>query len=132
MLASCSSISGKYITRLATTTAISSASWILAGVPPRMYPTLKSCSSSPATEDETHTTAATPKTTATPCDPETPKETISSAAISNVESVRPDTGLFEDPMKPHKLPEIVAKKKPTISITSAAKIAGSVRPEMRM
>ena len=42
MLASCSSMRGKYITRLATTTAINSAIWILRGVPPRMYPTLKS------------------------------------------------------------------------------------------
>src|SRR5882762_1855774 len=105
MLASCSSISGKYITRLATTTAISSASWILAGVPPRMYPTLKSCSSSPATEDETQTTAATPKTAATPDGPETPRETMRSAAMSNVDKVRPETGLLEEPMNPHKLPE---------------------------
>ena len=45
---------------------------IFAGVPPRMCPTLRSCSISPATADETQTTAATPNTAATPPVPETP------------------------------------------------------------
>ena len=89
MLPTCSHSSGKYITTLATTTAISSTIWMVRGVPPRMYPTLKSCSSSPATADETHTTAATPSTATTPLVPETPSDTISSAAITSVESVKP-------------------------------------------
>src|SRR2546426_10563644 len=80
-----------------------------------MYPTLKSCSNSPATEDETQTTAATPNTVATPEVPETPRKTIKSAAMSNVDKVKPETGLFDEPIKPHRLPETVAKKKPTIA-----------------
>src|SRR5690349_6264229 len=100
------------------------------GVPPRMYPTLKSCSSSPATADETHTTAATPSTATTPLIPETPSETISSAAITSVESVNPEIGLFDEPITPHRYPETVAKKKPTISITTAAAIAPPVRPDI--
>src|SRR6185503_8757540 len=111
--------SGKYIVQLAITTAISSVIWMVRGVPPRMYPTLKSCSSSPATADDTHTTAATASTANTPLIPCTPIETISSAAITRVESVRPEIGLFEDPITPTKYPETVAKKNPTISITSA-------------
>src|ERR1700730_5829338 len=105
---------------LATTTAISSAIWMVRGAPPRMYPTLKSCKSSPATAEETHTTAATPSTAITPGVPETPNETISRAAITSVESVRPEIGLLEDPITPTRYPETVAKKKPTINITSAA------------
>src|ERR1700677_5179587 len=95
-----------------------------------MYPTLKSCKSSPATADETHTTAATPKTAATPELPETPNATISRAAISSVDNVNPEIGLFEDPMNPPRLPETVAKKNPTRIITTAAKIAGHTRPEI--
>src|SRR5437879_1994359 len=95
-----------------------------------MYPTLKSCSSSPATEDETQTTSATPNTVATPEVPETPKKTIKRAAINNVDKVKPETGLFDEPIKPHRLPETVAKKKPTISMTTAAKIAGNFSPEI--
>src|ERR1043166_8688388 len=98
------------------------------GVPPRMYPTLKSCRSSPATEAETQTTAATPKTAATPGGPETPSETIKSAAMISVESVKPETGLLEEPMKPTRLPETVEKKKPTKSMTTAASTAGQTRP----
>src|SRR6202142_2122694 len=90
------------------------------GVPPRMYPTLKSCNSSPATDAETQTTAATPNTAATPEIPETPSETIKSAAMIKVESVRPETGLFDDPIIPTRLPETVEKKKPTIIMTPAA------------
>src|SRR5882672_3830460 len=97
-----------------------------------MYPTLKSCSNSPATDDETQTTAATPNTTATPFPPETPSETMRSAAISNVERVRPETGLLDEPMNPTRFPETVAKKKPTISMTTAAKTAGQIRPEIRI
>ena len=89
-----------------------------------MYPTLKSCSISPATADETQTTAATPSTAATPEPPETPSATISSAAISSVESVSPETGLFDEPMNPTRLPDTVAKKNPTTSMTTAARIAG--------
>src|SRR5579864_3343412 len=99
------------------------------GVPPRMYPTLKSCSSSPATDDETQTTAATPNTAATPDFPETPSETMSSAAINKVESVIPEKGLLEDPMIPQRLPETVAKKNPTRSMTIAARMAGRNNPE---
>src|SRR5579864_6817030 len=99
------------------------------GVPPRMYPTLKSCKSSPATDDETHTTAATPSTAATPDRPETPNATINTAAISKVESVIPETGLFDEPIIPQRLPETVAKKNPTSSMTTAAKIAGHNNPE---
>src|ERR1700756_1820841 len=94
-----------------------------------MYPTLKSCKSSPATDDETQTTAATPSTAATPDFPETPSETISNAAISKVESVIPETGLFEDPIIPQRLPETVAKKNPTSSMTTAARMAGHNNPE---
>src|SRR4051812_10477456 len=97
-----------------------------------MYPTLKSCSISPATDADTHTTAATPSTVATPAGPETPSETISSAAIINVESVNPETGLFDEPIMPTRLPDTVAKKNPTISITTAASTAGQTNPEMRM
>src|SRR5579875_1273012 len=93
---------------------------MLRGVPPRMYPTLKSCSSSPATEDETQTTAATPSTAATPPSPETPSDTMSSAATINVDRIKPETGLLEEPIRPQRLPETVAKKKPRISMTIAA------------
>src|SRR5438128_5633747 len=95
-----------------------------------MYPTLKSCSSSPATAEETHTTAATPNTAATPAFPETPSATMSSAAISKVERVNPEIGLLEEPMNPTRLPETVAKKKPTKIMTTAASIAGHTRPEI--
>ena len=95
-----------------------------------MYPTLKSCNNSPATADDTQTTAATPSTVATPEFPETPNATMSSAAIRSVDSVKPEIGLFEDPMKPTRLPETVAKKNPTMIITSAARIAGHTSPEM--
>src|SRR5229473_19467 len=96
-----------------------------------MYPTLKSCNNSPATADETHTTAATPNTAATPAFPETPSATIRSAAISKVDSVKPEIGLLEEPMNPTRLPETVAKKKPTTSMTTAARIAGQTKPEIR-
>src|SRR5580700_1847842 len=97
-----------------------------------MYPTLKSCKSSPATADETQTTAATPRTAATPAVPETPSATMRSAAISSVESVKPEIGLLEEPMNPTRLPDTVEKKNPTRIITTAAKIAGPYRPEIFM
>src|SRR5271155_364713 len=95
-----------------------------------MYPTLKSCKSSPATADETQTTAATPRTAATPEVPETPNATIRRAAISRVESVKPEIGLLDEPMNPTRLPDTVAKKKPTKIITTAARIAGHTSPEI--
>ncbi len=97
-----------------------------------MYPTLKSCKSSPATADETQTTAATPSTAATPDVPETPSATISSAAISRVDSVKPEIGLFDEPMNPTRLPDTVAKKNPTRIMTTAARIAGQNNPEILM
>src|SRR5579863_3543728 len=100
------------------------------GVPPKMYPALKSCKSSPATAEETHTTAATPSTTATPPGPETPKATISSAAIIKVESVRPEMGLLEEPIMPTRFPDTVAKKNPTSSIATADTTPATTCPEM--
>src|ERR1043165_6347875 len=100
------------------------------GVPPRAETTLKSCSSSPATAEETQTTAATASTATTPDVPCTPIETISSAAITSVESVRPEIGLLDEPITPTRYPDTVAKKKPTTSITSAAAIAPLTRPVM--
>src|SRR6185503_5028452 len=124
--------SGKYMTSAATTTATSSTSWMVRGVPPRMYPTLKSWSSSPATADDTQTTAATPSTATTPLIPETPIMTSSSAAITSVDSVNPEIGLFEDPMTPTRYPDTVAKKKPTISMTIAATTAPATSPDKYM
>src|SRR5579859_1335187 len=95
-----------------------------------MYPTLKSCKSSPATAEETQTTAATPRTAATPDPPETPSATINSAAISSVDKVKPEIGLFEEPMNPTRFPDTVAKKNPTRIITTAARMAGHSRPEI--
>src|SRR5271157_411727 len=85
-----------------------------------MCPTFKSCNISPATADETQTTAATPSTAATPPVPDTPKATISSAAITSVQRVSPETGLFDEPIMPTRLPETAAKKNPTTSMTPAA------------
>src|SRR5271157_3101557 len=111
---------GKKRTSDATTMPKRSPICIFEGVPPRMYPTFRSCSISPATADETHTTAATPSTAATPPVPDTPSATMSRAAITSVHSVRPDTGLFDDPIIPTRLPETAAKKNPTTSMTPAA------------
>ena len=77
-----------------------------------MCPTFRSCSISPATADETQTTAATPRTAATPCEPLTPTITIVSAATIVVASVRPEIGLFDEPIIPTRFPETAAKKKP--------------------
>ena len=46
-----------------------------------------------------------------------------SAATIVVASVRPEIGLFDEPIRPTRLPETAAKKKPVTSITSAANIA---------
>ena len=93
-----------------------------------MWPTFRSCSISPATAEETHTTAATPSTAATPEGPDTPIATISSAATISVQRVSPETGLFDEPISPTKLPETAAKKNPRISITTAATIAPEITP----
>src|ERR1700683_2251690 len=102
---------------------------MLRGVPPMMYPTLKSCSSSPATALETQTTAATPNTAITPPVPETPSATISSAAIITVESVRPEIGLFDEQITPTRYPETVAKQNPTTNMTTAAPPAARNPPD---
>src|ERR1700722_19525813 len=117
------------MTELATTTAISSTIWMERGVPPSRYPALKSCNNSPATAEETHTTAATASTTATPPGPPTPRATISTAAMISVESVSPEIGLFDEPMTPTRLPETVAKKNPTINMTMAATIPAITSPD---
>ena len=49
--------------------------------------------------------------------------------MMTVESVRPEIGLFDEPMKPTRLPDTVAKKKPAISITSVATMPPSTWPE---
>ena len=81
---------------------------------------MKSCSSSPPTAAATQTTAATANTVATPLGPFTPSDTISSAAINSVESVNPEIGLFDEPMKPTSDPETVVNRNPVINITTAA------------
>ena len=55
--------------------------------------------------------------------------TINSAAMSKVESVRPEMGLFEEPIMPTRLPETAAKKKPVMAITMAAMTAAVTFPE---
>ena len=87
-----------------------------------MCPTFRSWSISPATAEETHTTAATPRTAATPWIPLTPMMTIVSAAMTVAASVRPEIGLFDDPISPTRFPETAAKK-PVMSMTIAASIA---------
>ncbi len=101
---------------------------ILAGVPPRMWPTLRSWSISPATADETQTTAATPSTAATPPVPETPSATISNAAMITVADVSPEIGLFDEPIMPTRLPETAAKKNPRMIITIAAVTPAPIDP----
>src|SRR5438309_1700413 len=112
--------SGKKSTREATMIPSRSPICILEGVPPRMCPTLRSCSISPATADDTQITAATPNTAATPPVPETPSATINRAAMTSVQSVSPETGLLEEPIMPTRFPETAAKKNPTITMTPAA------------
>src|SRR5580698_4410399 len=95
-----------------------------------MWPAFKSCNISPATADETQTTAATPNTAATPPVPETPSATISSAATTRVHNVSPETGLLDDPIIPTRLPETAAKKKPSTIITTAAATAPAITVEL--
>ena len=73
---------------------------IFQGVPPRMCPTLRSCSISPATAAETQPTAATPSAAMMPFGPAMPASTIVSAAMIVVASVRPEIGLLDEPMMP--------------------------------
>ena len=54
---------------------------------------------------------------------------MSRAAITSAASVRPEIGLFDEPISPTRLPETAAKKKPTMIITIAATIPGL--PERR-
>ena len=49
-----------------------------------------------------------------------PRATISSAATSSVESVRPLIGLLLEPMMPTRYPETAAKKNPAMIITTVA------------
>ena len=49
-----------------------------------------------------------------------PTITIVSAAMIVVVSVRPESGLFDDPIMPTRLPDTAAKKKPVTSMTIAA------------
>src|SRR5438105_6428949 len=120
---SSSTIKGKNSTNAATTMPKMSPTCILAGVPPRICPTLRSCSISPATADETQTTAATPSTAATPPTPDTPNATINKAATTSVHKVKPETGLFDDPIMPTRFPDTAAKKNPRTTMTAAATIA---------
>ena len=93
-----------------------------------MCPALRSCNISPATAEDTHTTAATPSTAAIPTLPRSPRLIISSAAITSVQSVNPETGLFDDPIMPTRLPETAAKKNPSTIITRAAASAPAITP----
>ena len=87
-------------TTAAAATPIISPICIRHGVPPRMWPTLKSCIMSPATPAAQHTTPATPSTAAMPLTPVTPITTISTAAITSALKVSPEMGLFELPTSP--------------------------------
>ncbi len=101
---------------------------IFHGVPPRMCPTFRSCSISPATAADTQPTAATPRAAITPRAPAIPASTIVRAATIVVASVRPEIGLFDDPMMPTRLPETAAKKKPVTRITIPAITAAWIAP----
>ena len=118
------------MTEPATTMPRMSPHCIFAGVPPSRWPTLRSWSISPATALEMQTTAATPSTAATP-DMRVRRRwrPSDSAAMSKVESVRPEMGLFEEPIMPTRLPETAAKKKPVMAITMAATMAAVTFPE---
>ena len=48
----------------------------------------------------------------------------------NVESVKPEIGLLEEPIMPTRFPDTVAKKNPTISITTAATTPAITCPEI--
>ena len=67
---------------------------------------------SPDTAEDTQMTDATPSTAATPLGPATPMATIKRAETISAQSVRPETGLFDEPIMPTRLPDTAAKKKP--------------------
>jgi len=92
--------SGMNMTPAERITPKKSPTCIFHGVPPRMWPTFKSCSISPATAAATQITAATPSTAATPGSPLTPNATMSNAATMSVDRVRPLIGLLLEPMSP--------------------------------
>ena len=87
-------------TMAAMVTPISSPICIFQGVPPRMWPTFRSCSMSPAMPHAQQTTPATASTPRMPLEPVTPIPTMTMAAMSRVLSVRPLIGLFELPSRP--------------------------------
>src|SRR5271157_1097586 len=89
--------------KLATVTPKKSPSCILLGVPPRIYPTFRSWSISPATADDTQTTAATPSTAATPLLPETPIVHHRKGGNPRVCHVKPGIGLLDEPIRPTRL-----------------------------
>ena len=93
-----------------------------------MCPTFRSCSISPATAEDTQTTAATPSTAATPFDPRNPNATISSAATISVQSVSPEIGLFDEPIMPTRFPETAANRKPRMIMMIAATMAPPMTP----
>ena len=93
-----------------------------------MCPAFRSCSISPATAEETQTTAATPRTAAIPALPRKPSAIISSAATTRVQSVKPETGLFDEPIMPTRFPETAAKKNPSTIMTTAATMAPLITP----
>ena len=43
--------------------------------------------------------------------------------MMRVERVRPEMGLFDEPIVPTRLPETAAKKKPAMAMTTAARMA---------
>ena len=101
MLPWCSIISGKYITRLATTTAISSHD---------LDPARRAAEDVADFEilqqfaghgrgNADHRRHAQHRRRRRRV-PETPSATISSAAITSVESVRPEIGLLDEPIMP--------------------------------
>jgi hypothetical protein len=53
---------------------------------------------------------------------------MSSAATMSVASVRPETGLFEEPIRPTRLPETAAKKKPGDEHHDGGEDGGADRP----
>ncbi len=91
-----------------------------------MCPTFRSWSISPATAEETQTTAATASTAEMPLVPRSPMATISRAAMTSVHRVRPETGLFDDPIMPTRFPLTAAKKNPRMIMTSAATTAALI------
>ena len=92
--------SGIHMTSAETMTPIRSPTCMRHGVPPRMCPTFRSCSISPATAAATQMTPATARVAVTPGIPLAPRMTISTAATTRVERVRPEMGLLEEPISP--------------------------------